>query len=399
MHDLFLRIKEHDTWRGEECISLIPSENFTSPEVQQILASDMSRRYSLPLNQELHGFLVENAYRGTKYLDEIENLGEKLACKIFNAKYASLKPLSGHVSGLIALLSTCKKGDLILTINSMHGGYDGYMPDYMPSFLGLKVDYLPFVESSWNLDVESCIETIARKKPRAVVVGMSFILFPCDLGRLKAACKDADAHLLYDASHVLGLIPWNFQDPLDEGTDLLFSSTHKSLFGPQGGLMLTNNEELFKSVLESTTWKVLDNAHWNRIAALTQALLEYDKFGRDYGAQVIKNSRALSEELTTVGIPVRFGDVGYTKSHMILLDHEKLQSQYNLSLNELAVRLERSNIIIDAVGRIGLCEVTRLGAKAEHMKRIAGLAKRALKENVRGEVINLRKELSLSFCP
>ncbi|MCK5548061.1 MAG: serine hydroxymethyltransferase, partial [Thermoplasmata archaeon] len=217
MRDLFFRIKEHDRWRGEECINLIPSENHTSPRVQEILASDMSRRYTLPFNQMVHGSLVENAYRGTKYLDEVEDLGEKVACKVFNAKYASLKPLSGHVSALIALISTCERGDRILTINAKHGGYDGYMQDYMPSFLGLKVGYLPFDGKTWNLNAEGSVEMIIGKRPKVVVIGSSFILFPFELRKLKRACKEVGALLLYDASHVLGLMPWNFQNPLREG--------------------------------------------------------------------------------------------------------------------------------------------------------------------------------------
>jgi glycine hydroxymethyltransferase len=398
MDEIMLRIKEHDIWRGDECLNLIPSENRTSSQVQSILASDMSRRYSLPLNQEVHGSLVENAYRGTRYLDEVENLGEKLACKVFGAKHASLKPLSGHVSALIALLSTCKRGDRILTINSMHGGYDGYMPEYIPAFLGLEIDFLPFDVNKWNLEADASAEVILEKKPKAVVIGSSFILFPYALKELSEACEKVDARLLYDASHVLGLMPWNWQDPLGEGVDLLYGSTHKSFFGPQGGLILTNDDSLFERIQDNMTWRILDNAHWNRIAALTQALLEFERFGREYGAQVVRNSEVLGSELTDQGLPIRFKDQGYSKSHMTLMDEGVLKSKHGLSFNEFAVGLERSNIIVDAVGRFGANELTRLGAREEHMKITSELVAAAIKGNVSGDVKKLRGELDTAFC-
>jgi glycine hydroxymethyltransferase len=398
-NDLMLRMKEHDRWRAEECINLIPSENRTSPQVQMLLASDMSRRYTLPFNQEIHGSLVENAYRGTKYLDEVEALGERVACEVFGAKRASLKPLSGHVSALMALLATCERGDLLLAINAEHGGYDGYMPDYMPSFLGLEVGFLPFDEKSWNLNIGACIEMISQKKPKAVVIGASFILFPYELDGLSKVCKETGSILLYDASHVLGLMPWNFQDALDNGVDLVYGSTHKTFFGPQGGIVMTRDEALFEKVLQSTTWKVLDNAHWNRVAALAQALLEHREFGKAYGEQLVKNSRALAGELDGIGIPVKFKDMGYTRSHMVLLDTEELKSRHGLSANEFSVRLERSNIIVDSVGRMGACELTRMGAREEHMGRLASIIKDAISGNVKEDVGALRKELGLSFCP
>jgi glycine hydroxymethyltransferase len=194
-------------------------------------------------------------------------------------------------------------------------------------------------------------------------------------------------------------MPWNFQNALDQGVDLLYGSTHKTFFGPQGGLIMTRDGELFEKVLQSMTWKVLDNAHWNRIAALSQALLEHQEFGQAYGKQLVKNSRALAGEFDDLAIPVRFKDNGYTRSHMILLDTEELKSKHGLSPNEFSVRLERSNIIVDSVGRIGLCELTRMGAKEDQMGRLAALIRDAMKDDVKPEAIAFRKELGLSFCP
>ncbi|TLZ70262.1 MAG: hypothetical protein E6K10_08380, partial [Methanobacteriota archaeon] len=144
MRDVLDLVAKHDDWRLHRTINLIPSENVTSPEVRAILASDLGHRYTLPWGKEWHGYLVENSYRGTRYLDEIEALGERLARDVFRARHATLKPMSGHLAGMLVLSALCSRGDRILVLDSRVGGYDGYMPDYLPRMLGLEVEFLPF---------------------------------------------------------------------------------------------------------------------------------------------------------------------------------------------------------------------------------------------------------------
>ena len=397
MRDVLDLVERHDAWRGRT-INLIPSENVTSPQVRAILGSDLGHRYTLPWGKDFHGYVIENSYRGTRYLDEIEVLGERLAREVFKAEYATLKPLSGHLAGMLVLSTLCARGDSILVLDSRVGGYDGYMPEYLPEMLGLRADFLPFDESEWTVDTEAAAAAIETTRPKLVLIGGSFIVFPHNLRRLRKACDSVGAVLAYDGSHVLGLIAGGqFQDPLREGADVLFGSTHKSFFGPQGGLLLTNRGDLFTQMVEHFTWRVADNAHWNRIAATAQALLETRAFGRDYARQVVRNAQALGRELDKRDVPVKFAHRGYTKSHQVHILEAGLIKRWNVNPNDWSVALERNDIIVDSVARVGTNEVTRMGAKERHMETLADLIARATKgEDVREAVAALREEFTLT---
>jgi glycine hydroxymethyltransferase len=399
MRDVLDLVAKHDEWRLRRTINLIPSENVTSEQVRSILASDLGNRYTLPWGKEWHGYVIENSYRGTRYLDEVEALGERLAREVFRAKHATLKPLSGHLAGMMLLTAVCARGDRILVLDSRVGGYDGYMPEYMPAMLGLEVEFLPFDESEWTVDARAAAERIAAVKPKLVLIGGSFIVFPHNLRALRKACDEAGAVLAYDGSHVLGLIAGGaFQDPLREGADVLLGSTHKSFFGPQGGLVVTDREDLFARMVDGFTWRVADNAHWHRIAATAQALLETRAFGKDYAKQVVRNAQALGRELEKRDLPVKFAHRGYTKSHQVHLLEAGLMKRWGIDPNEFSVRLERNDIVVDSVGRIGSNEVTRMGAKESHMEPIADLIAAAARGgDVRGAVAAVRKTLSLSY--
>src|SRR2546427_8963103 len=178
MRDVLDLVARHDAWRLRGTINLIPSENVTSEQVRGILRSDLGHRYTLPWGKEWHGYVIENSYRGTRFLDEIEALGERLAREVFNARHATLKPMSGHLAGMMLLASVCSRGDSILVLDSRVGGYDGYMPEYMPEMLGLRVDVLPFDESEWTIDARAAADAIVAGKPKVRLIGGKLILVP-----------------------------------------------------------------------------------------------------------------------------------------------------------------------------------------------------------------------------
>lgn len=388
-------VRKHDSWRRKECINLIPSENVVSPIVKEILASDVGNRYTLPVKAVVHGELVENAYCGTKYVDELEAFAERLACEIFHARYACFKPLSGHLAALTMLIALCRPGNTILTVDVEMGGYDGYLPNYMPEILGLKSVVLP--HKGFELDYDASRELIRRRRPRLVVLGASIIPFPFNIRSIRDACDAVGAWIGYDASHVSGLIAGEkFQQPLTEGADIIVSSTHKTIFGPQGGMVLTNDESLYRRVLDSLTWKTLDNAHWNRIAAMAYVLQELREFGRDYAGEVVKNAKVLAEALDSKGVPVMFRDRGYTESHQVLVNTSAIAELTDESYPRIARRLERANLIVDSIGRLGTQEVTRCGMQEGEMRTIAGFISRVVKgedpELVRKDVSDLRRD-------
>ena len=402
MVDILSLVDRHERWRAETCLNLQPSENLVSPQVKRALGSDLAGRYTLPWDGEINGSPVTNAYGGTRYLDEIEAAGEALARAVFGATYASLKPLSGHVAGMIGILATTQPGDTILVVDGRHGGYDGYGPDYIPDVLGgtRKVGYLPFDESTWRTDTPRAVESIESQRPALVLLGASFLLFPYEIGPLRDACDTAGSLIGYDGSHVLGLIAGGaFQRPLAEGADLLVGSTHKSFFGPQGGIFLTNRDDVWERARRQMVWRTLDNVHWNRVAGLAQALSEHRAFGAAYATQVVKNAKALAAELDERGFPVRFAAHGYTESHQVLLDGAGLKDAFGLTAQEFSTTLERNDIIVDAVARIGTNEITRLGATEAEMGEIASLMDEAVRGGSVTEGVHaLRSRLQLTFA-
>jgi glycine hydroxymethyltransferase len=400
MNDILSLVSRHDEWRLRQCINLQCSENVTSEAVRKILSSDMGHRYTLPINQDVHGSFVGNAYRGTRYMDEVEALGEKLAAGLFGGKFATVKPLSGHIAAMIMLTAICRKGDKILVVDARHGGYDGYLPENMAGMFGLKAGFLPFDKRRWNVDSGAAARKIRKEKPKLVVLGASFILFPYDIRPIREAVDDADALLGYDGSHVLGLMAGGeFQKPFKEGIDILVGSTHKSLFGPQGGLVVCRDDSLADYTRKAFYWKVMDNAHWNRIAALTQALSEAKRYGARYAQQVVRNSKALASSLHRGGLKMRFPRHGFTECHQAHVDERALKVDWNLTLDQYAGKLERNNLIVDAVGRVGTNELTRLGARENTMADIADMVIRALSgEKVTREAAAMRSLLKISYC-
>src|SRR5713226_4916861 len=220
-------------------------------------------------------------------MDELESFGEKLASELFGSEWASLRPLSGHMADMIAVSTLVGPGKSMLSVDPMNGGYPGisHQAGYS-TFVNVKNLYFPFDNEKMNIDVEKSQALIDKEKPSLVIFGQSFFLFPHPVKELSHTCQSAGSSIVFDGSHVLGLIAGQeFQQPLKEGADLLLGSTHKSLFGPQGGIILGRHSTV-KTVKERQFPGLVDNAHWNRIAALILALDEARRKGRNYDQQV-----------------------------------------------------------------------------------------------------------------
>jgi glycine hydroxymethyltransferase len=349
-------VKQHESWRLNECLNLIASENHSSQEVRSMLVTDLGNRYTS----------TDKFYRGTKFMDEVQALAEEVARKVFNARFADVRALSGHVAGLGVCLSLLKKGDKVLSVSPQNGGYPGISHLGLGKLMELKNIYFPFDDDAFNIIPKETKKLISAEKPKLIVFGSSFIPFPHPVREISNAAVGSTC--IYDGAHVLGLIAGGeFQDPLREGCSLLIGSTHKSFPGPQGGLILSNNEEVFRKVSNHLHPGVVDNIHWNRVAALALTLMELMQFGKIYAQAVIKNSGALGKSLAGYGVGVKGASSGYSKSHQVFLDYDGKKCEF------YAKRLEESNIIIDNGGRIGVSEVTRLGMGTGEMEQIGEL--------------------------
>jgi glycine hydroxymethyltransferase len=365
-------VEKHKQWREQNSLNLIPSENVMSPTVRQVLASDFGQRYTSS----------DNFYMGACFMDEMEHKGEELAKQVFGVETANLRPLSGHIADLTAIASFSKPNDTIMCVSAGDGGYPGIWKQGIPSFLQLKLVGFPFLREEMNIDVEKSVELIEKKKPRIVIFGASLILFPQPVKALAEVAHEVDAHVGYDGSHVMGLIAGKkFQDPIREGAQMLFGSTHKSFFGPQGGIILADREhgETIRKHIHPT---FVDNAHWNRIAALTLALAEMKQFGTAYATQIVRNAQALAKALAEHSFPVRCSSLGFTKSHQVFLDYGGYKNG-----RVVAKKLEAANIITDCGVRLGVCELTRKGMKEKEMQTVAEFIKRVVTDREKPQKI------------
>ncbi|MDA4120306.1 MAG: serine hydroxymethyltransferase, partial [Thaumarchaeota archaeon] len=235
----------------------------------------------------------------------------------------------------------------------------------LAELLQLENVFFPYDHEAVNIDARAATSLVKSAEPNIILFGASHIVFPQPV---KEVGRQAKGIVAFDGSHVLGLIAGGeFQDPLREGCSLLYGSTHKSLPGPQGGVILSNNEEVFKAVSGRVFPGIVDNVHLNRVAALAVALLEMIQFGKAYAQAVIKNSQALARALAAEGVRVRGAAHGYTKSHQVLLDYDAVKLESN------GARLEQANIIADNGGRLGTSELTRMGYGTREMETVAEL--------------------------
>jgi glycine hydroxymethyltransferase len=375
-----LAVQAHEHFRSR-ALNLQASENLLSPAARAALASDMASRYSLRLDTEF----------------EVEEEARSLAREVFRARFALIEPIGGHVAAMVALLATTKRGGLIASCPQKFGGYTGYDGKFMPEMFGMLAGEWPFKEKSWNLDIAALPGFLKKTKPSTLVLGASYLLFPYDMGAVRDACTDARVRptVLYDGSHVMGLIAGGrFQAPLAEGAHVLFGSTHKSFFGPQGGVLFTNDEDLDRRARENLTWRTMDNAHENRIAALAIALAEMQHFGASYAHRVVELAQSLGKALDDRGVPVRFRDLGFTQSHQLLLDERAMKKLYGLDTAGFSAELGQNSLIVDAVGRIGTAELARCGAQASEMEELARLIHRAAKgTDVKAQVEEFKSHL------
>lgn len=353
--ELLSLVDKHEEWRGKQTINLNPAENVASPVVRRLLATDLGNRYTAP----------DRFYQGTRYMDEVEALGVEVAKRVFGARYADLRPLSGHMAAMIVIMSLLRPGEKFCAVAPEDGGYPGYSHLGLPRLTGHRPIYLPYDRERMTIDAPRAVSLLQSERPALCIFGASFIPFRQPVGEIAGRTQ---VPCVYDGSHVLGLIAGGqFQLPLAEGCGVLYGSTHKSLWGPQGGLILADSEPMFTQIHSSIHPALVDNAHWNRIAALTYALIESLHFGPAYARQVVRNSRALAKALHELGVPVRGAEHGFTESHQVIIDRR------GPDVARWPRMLEEADIIVDNGIRLGTSEVTRLGMGEAEMEEIASI--------------------------
>ena len=340
-------------------------------------------------------------YAGCIYIDDVEFECMKLAKKLYKAKFADVRPTSGVVANLIVYSSFTNPGDVMLAPSIPAGGHisHGKKEHFGTAGLvhGLEIEFYPFNAEEMTIDVDKTKQKVkALKKdgrlPKMAMFGGSLFLFPHPVKELSDFLKSYDMHINYDAAHVAGLIAGGkFQDPLREGADTMTMSTHKTLFGPQGGLVL--GSEKYAEVIKKAIFPGLTSSHHiHHMAAKAITFAEALEFGKDYAKQVIKNAKILAETLSDFGFKVLGEKRGFTQSHQIavnVLDYS--------DGGKVEAELEKANIIVNRqlipgdikAGRnyfhpggirLGVSEITRIGMKESEMKEIASFIKNVIIE-------------------
>lgn len=390
---IFSKLKEHHKW-FENSIPLIASENIPSPAVREAIISDFGNRYA-------EGWPGERVYAGCIYIDDVEFECMKLAKKLYKAKFADVRPISGVVANLAVYSAFTNPGDVMLAPSIPAGGHISHGKKEHSGTAGLvhglEIEFYPFDANEMTIDVDKTKQKVRELKdsnrlPKMAMFGGSLFLFPHPVKELSDFLKSYDMHINYDAAHVAGLIAGGqFQDPLKEGADTMTMSTHKTLFGPQGGLVLGGKEH--EELIKKATFPGLTSSHHiHHMAAKAIAFAEALEYGKDYAKQVIKNAKALGDALNGAGFKVLGESRGFTKSHQIavnVLDYS--------DGGKVEADLEKANIIVNRqlipgdikAGRnyfhpggirLGVSEITRLGMKSSEMQEIAKFIKQIVIE-------------------
>jgi glycine hydroxymethyltransferase len=369
-------VKRHSA-RFERAIPLIASENLLSPYAKELLISDFHSRYA-------EGLPGERYYEGNEQVDEVENLCLDLARRLFRCSFADVRPISGTVANLAVLKAFADPGDLVGTSRLADGAHISSAGFGAFGLRGVKPVYYAWDPERMTVDVPRTREILRAVRPKLCLFGLSLFLFPMPLDELRPTLEDIGARGWYDAAHVLGLIAGGeFQDPLHEGCEVISASTHKTLPGPQHGILLAEpkDPEVAKRLQSGAFPGVTSNHHLHTMAALAVSLAEHLEFGRDYARQTIQNARALGQALHERGFDVLAPDLGFTRSHTIAVrvtregggaDVSKRLAAAGVITNKNLLPGDRSPKNPEGV-RLGTPEVTRVGMKEREMVRIAEL--------------------------
>jgi glycine hydroxymethyltransferase len=365
-------LNQHHEYR-ETCLNLIASENMPSPLVEELFDERLARRYGNYSGIDPY----QRNYKGNRYIAEIEAYTQELAKELFNAKYVDFRPLSGNIAGIATTFALAEPGDIALEVHNGHG----YAHKLASSPLKVELQSIPIPWDGLrsNIDLPATLELIEKRKPKIVNIGSGVFLFPQPVAELKSAMRQAnpESYLIYDAAHVIGLIAGRrFQSPFAEGADVIISSTHKTLAGPQGGIVLTNDKSIAERIGKGLYPLLMSNHHLSRLPALAGTFVEWMACGAAHAAAIVANAKALGQALADRDVPMLGAELGFTESHTLIPIVDAFGDG-----GELANQLEACHIIAGAAGlspevgtsglRFGVQEVTRWGMTPEDAPDIA----------------------------
>ena len=387
--------------RQREGVELIPSENYTFPEVLEALGSVLTNKYS-------EGYPGRRYYGGQQFTDVIENLARNRAKEVFRAEHANVQPLSGSPMNQAAYLAFMKPGDTILGMDLSHGGHltHGAPVSHMGKIFNF-VRYKTHPDQEGRIDFDELRRVATETRPKIVLCGYTSYPRDYDYGDFKRVADEVGAITMADVSHIGGLIAANvMSNPLDHGFDIMTTTTHKSLRGPRGGMILCK-KDFAKEIDKSVFPGLQGGPHMNVIAgvAITLGKALQPEF-REYGAQVMRNAKALAQGLLDGG-----GELvtGGTDNHMMVLDTmksfgidgrvaEEALDEISITTNKQIIPDDPNPPLRPSGIRIGTPAATARGMKEAEMTKLAGWIVAGLKQREDEDAIAKLKADVEAFC-
>ncbi len=384
-----------------EGINLNPATNILNPRAEKLLSSGMGSRASL-------GHPGDKYETGLGAIEQIEIITQELACEVFGSTYAEFRVPSGAIANLYAFMATTEPHDTIIAPPASIGGHVTHHKGGSAGLYRLNTISAPVDQTGYTIDIDALRKLAHEVKPKLITVGGSLNLFHHPIAQVRAIADEVGAKVLFDAAHLCGMIAGKvWPQPLVEGAHLMTFSTYKSLGGPAGGLIVTNDDEIAQKLDAIAYPGLTANFDAAKTAALGITLQDWKSVGRDYAQMMVKTSQALAQHLQNLGVNIFAADKGFTTSHQFAI----LAAPYGGG-QTAARRMGEAGLLACGIGlpieqvegdlnglRIGTPEIVRIGMKVEHMQDIAGFIARSLDisvepKSIQREITEWRKQFN-----
>lgn len=394
-----------ETKRQEENIELIASENYVSKDILKLQGSILTNKYA-------EGYPGKRYYGGCQYIDIFENKAIEYVCQLFGCKYANVQPHSGSSANMAVYRALVNHGDKVMGMNLSHGGHLTH--GHPINFSGLDYEIVSYNvdEKTGIIDYDEVEQLAIKEKPKMIIAGCSAYSRVIDFKRFREIADKCGAYLMVDMAHVAGLVAAGLHPSPIPYADVVTSTTHKTLRGPRGGIILTNNEEIIKKVNKVIFPGIQGGPLMHVIAAKAQCFYEalQPEF-KEYQKQVIKNMKAMSDYLKSKGVKVISDG---TDNHLILVDvkssfdlsgkkAEKILDEIHITCNKNTIPFDTESPFITSGIRIGSPAMTTRGLKEKEFKLIGEIIYKSLsnvddkdiQKECKKEVLELTKKFPI----
>ena len=369
-----------ETKRQEENIELIASENYVSKDILKLQGSILTNKYA-------EGYPGKRYYGGCQYIDIFEKKAIEYVCQLFDCKFANVQPHSGSSANMAVYRALINHGDKVMGMNLSHGGHLTH--GHPINFSGLDYEIVSYnvSEDTGMIDYDELERIALEEKPKMIIAGCSAYSRIIDFKRFREIADKVGAYLMVDMAHIAGLVAAGLHPSPFPYADVVTSTTHKTLRGPRGGIILTNSEELIKKINKVVFPGIQGGPLMHVIAAKAQCFYEalQPEF-KDYQKQIIKNMKAMSDTLKESGVKIVSDG---TDNHLILVDVktsfgltgkvvEKVLDEIHITCNKNTIPFDTESPFITSGIRIGSAAMTTRGLKEKEFKLIAEIIYKSL---------------------